>query len=78
MPENRFHQNICNMDIVGAIKAFFSAIGNVFGWAQDSQKINNSPQMQERKAEQNEVNQDARDVKAIQDGDLDSVRKSLS
>lgn len=66
------------MDIVGAIKAFFGAVGSVFGWAVDRQKLNNTPAMQERKISQQEANEDAKEHDAIKEARIDDVRRYLS
>ena len=66
------------MDVIGAIKAVATSIGEVFGYMRDRSKLNNSPEMQQADKAQKEVTANSEVEKHLADKDLNKIRQDLS
>lgn len=66
------------MDLLGAIKSFFGAIGAVFGWIGQRDREKNAPDVKAAKIAQQEQAEKDKTNRAMQRGDEDELRKEVA
>ena len=66
------------MNLFDNIGAFFKAVASIFGWAQQRDAENNSPQIQANDAAKKAADAEDRITDEIAKQNIDSIRKDLA